>query len=124
MRPREGVISFNKNNRFNFYCEKKKKRKFNDAFWGVYFLRICEKTWSQMSSSYLKISILVPPICRLSLITWGCFLFPDRLSTRHRHLENESMYMRAFCISRVLPRSLKLRSNIFIPAFLPQPSSR
>ena len=105
----EGVTSFNKNNRVNFY---------------FYFLRIREKTLSQMSSSYLKISILAPPICRLFLISWDCFLFPDRLSTRHRHFENESMYMHAFCISRVLPRSLTLRSNLFIPAFLPQPSYR
>ena len=89
----EGVTSFNKNNRVNFYV--KKKKKFNEAFRGVYFLRIGEKTLSQMSSSYLKISILAPPICRLFVISWDCFFFPDRLSTRHRHLENESMYMYA-----------------------------
>ena len=50
LRPERGR---NENNRVNFYGEKK----YNEAFRGVYFLRMRKKTLSQISSSYLKISI-------------------------------------------------------------------
>ena len=39
LRSGEGLSSFNKNNRANFSGEKKE----NEAFQGIYFLRICEK---------------------------------------------------------------------------------
>ena len=32
--------------------------KYNDAFWGVYSLTICEKTLNQILSSNLKVSVL------------------------------------------------------------------
>ena len=32
-----------------------------------------------MSSLYLKISVVTPPICRLFVISWDYFLFFDRL---------------------------------------------
>ena len=46
----EGLTSFNKDNSANFFGEKKKKN--SKAFWGDYFLKLCEKT----SSSNLKLS--------------------------------------------------------------------
>ena len=60
LRLGEGLISSNKGNSANFSGEKKYKW---SIIWGVYFLRICEKTLNPISPSYLssntKISTLV-----------------------------------------------------------------
>ena len=50
----EGLSSFNKNNRVNFYG----KKKWSEGLWSVYLLRIREKTLSEIlsSSSNLKLS--------------------------------------------------------------------
>ena len=47
LRPKEGVTSFIKNNRVNLYGEKN----YNEAFRGVYILRIREKILRQILSS-------------------------------------------------------------------------
>ena len=67
LRLGEGLNSFNKDNIANVFLA---NRKNHEAFRGVYFLITREKTFSQISSSNLKVSI----IARVSLIT-GISLF-------------------------------------------------
>ena len=52
LRSGEGLTSFNKNNRANFSGEKKG----NEAFRGIYFLRICEK---YLKSNVVLVVVLV-----------------------------------------------------------------
>ena len=61
MRSEEGLTSFNKNHRVNFSGEKKKVN--NEAFQGIYFLRIHEQLYvkshlrSRPRLRILKVSI-------------------------------------------------------------------
>ena len=76
----EGLTSFNKDNSDNFFGEKKN----NKAFWGDYFLRICEKT----SSSNLKISNVFHEMyfCHLSFVFWiPLFSFSVPIYAPHSH---------------------------------------
>ena len=67
LRSREGLNSFNKDNIANVFLANQKN---HEAFRGVYFLITREKTFSQISSSNLKVSF----IARVSLII-GISLF-------------------------------------------------
>ena len=83
LRSGEGLTSFNKDNSDDFFGEKKKQTN-NKAFWGDYFLRICEKT----SSSNLKISNVSHKMyfCHLSIIFWiPLFSFSVPIYAPHSH---------------------------------------